>query len=105
MHNCVEIYDNSADWVTHSSIQPSPENTDTWRDRWGKPVTIDEMGYEGDVEWGVGNLTPQEMVRRCWEGVVRGGYVRICHARGVLPGRRRRPVAGEGRHPQGRKHT
>ncbi|MFI6252185.1 DUF5605 domain-containing protein [Streptomyces sp. NPDC051016] len=74
-HNCVDLYDNSAEWVTHSSIQRPPERTAQWRAEWAKPVTLDEMGYEGDVEWGWGNLTPQEMVRRCWEGVVRGGYV------------------------------
>jgi hypothetical protein len=75
VHNWVELYDNSADWVTHSSIQRGPEDTPTWREHWGKPVALDEMGYEGDIDWGWGNLTAQEMVRRCWDGVVRGGYV------------------------------
>ena len=75
VHNWVEIWDNSADWVTHASIQRSTENTAEWRARWGKPVIVDECGYEGDIEWGWGNLTPQELVRRCWEGLVRGGYV------------------------------
>jgi hypothetical protein len=75
VHNCIELWDNSADWVTHASIQRAPDDTAEWRARWGKPVVIDECGYEGDIEWGWGNLTPQEMVRRCWEGVVRGGYV------------------------------
>ncbi|MGP2440397.1 DUF5605 domain-containing protein [Streptomyces sp. JW3] len=75
VHNWVDLYDNSADWVTHSSIQRTPEGTSAWRERWGKPVTIDELGYEGDIDWGWGNLTPQELIRRCWEGVVRGGYV------------------------------
>jgi hypothetical protein len=36
---------------------------------------VDECGYEGDTEWGWGNLTGEELVRRCWEGAVRGGYV------------------------------
>ncbi|MES5823088.1 DUF5605 domain-containing protein [Streptomyces sp. RG80] len=75
VHNWVELYDNSADWVTHSSIQRGPEDTRAWREQWGKPVALDEMGYEGDIDWGWGNLTPQEMVRRCWDGIVRGGYV------------------------------
>ncbi|MFG2941217.1 DUF5605 domain-containing protein [Streptomyces sp. NPDC048282] len=75
VHNCVELYDNGADWVTHSSIQRPPERTPAWREEWGKPVTLDELGYEGDVEWGWGNLTSQDLVRRCWGGVVRGGYV------------------------------
>lgn len=36
---------------------------------------VDECGYEGDIDWGWGNLTAEELVRRCWEGAVRGGYV------------------------------
>lgn len=75
VHNWVELWDNNADWVTHASIQHLPDGTGEWRERWGKPVTVDELGYEGDIEWGWGNLNPQELVRRCWEGVVRGGYV------------------------------
>ncbi|MET8976409.1 DUF5605 domain-containing protein [Streptomyces sp. NPDC004539] len=80
VHNCQEFWDNSVDWVTHSSVQRvdvyrTAENTDDWRTRWGKPVVVDECGYEGDIDQGWGNLTPEEMVRRCWEGAVRGGYV------------------------------
>jgi hypothetical protein len=75
IHNWVEIWDNTTPWVTHASIQSAPTNTAEWRTRWHKPVLIDECGYEGDIEWGWGNLMPQELVRRCWEGVVRGGYV------------------------------
>ncbi|MGW3109740.1 hypothetical protein [Streptomyces sp. NPDC001100] len=75
VQNWVDLYDNSAEWVTHSGIQRGPEDTGAWREQWGKPVVLDEMGYEGDIDWGWGNLTAQEMVRRCWDGVVRGGYV------------------------------
>ncbi|MEU8147671.1 DUF5605 domain-containing protein [Nonomuraea sp. NPDC048901] len=75
VHNWVELWDNDASWVTHASIQRAPDDTAEWRTRWRKPVVVDECGYEGDIEWGWGNLMPQEMVRRCWEGVVRGGYV------------------------------
>lgn len=80
IHNCLEFYDNGRPWVTHSSLQRvdvyrTAENSDTWRDRWGKPVVIDECGYEGDLEHGWGNLMAEELVRRLWEGAVRGGYV------------------------------
>ncbi|MEV6381965.1 DUF5605 domain-containing protein [Streptomyces sp. NPDC051773] len=75
VHDCIEIWDNDAEWVTHCSIQKPPAGTAEWRSRWGKPVVLDELGYEGDIEQGWGNLTPEELVRRCWEGVVRGGYV------------------------------
>jgi hypothetical protein len=36
---------------------------------------VDECAYEGDIDQGWGNITGEEMVRRCWEGAVRGGYV------------------------------
>lgn len=80
IHNGATFYDYKRPWITHCSIQRtdnylSAENTDTWRQQWGKPAVIDEVGYEGDVAEGWGNLSPQELVRRCWEGAVRGGYV------------------------------
>jgi hypothetical protein len=76
IHNGFTIYDHRRPWITHCSLQHrTTENTDEWRDRYGKPVVIDECGYEGDLEWGWGNLSAQELVRRCWEGAVRGGYV------------------------------
>ncbi|AXG77687.1 DUF5605 domain-containing protein [Streptomyces paludis] len=80
IHNCMAFWDNTADWVTHSSVQRvdvyrTAENTDGWRQEWGKPVVVDECGYEGDIDQGWGNLTGREMVRRFWEGAVRGGYI------------------------------
>jgi hypothetical protein len=80
IHNCLGFYDHSREWVTHCSLQrvdvyKTSENTNEWRDRWQKPIVIDECGYEGNINWGWGNLTGQEMTRRMWEGVVRGGYV------------------------------
>ncbi len=80
IHNCRPYYDYSRPWITHVSIQRvdvyrTAENTDEWRERWGKPVVIDECAYEGDIDQGWGNITGEEMVRRFWEGAVRGGYV------------------------------
>ncbi|WP_102194624.1 DUF5605 domain-containing protein [Microbacterium aurantiacum] len=80
IHNCRPFYDYSAPWITHVSIQRvdvyrTAENTDDWRERWGKPVVIDECAYEGDIDQGWGNITGEEMIRRFWEGAVRGGYV------------------------------
>jgi hypothetical protein len=40
-----------------------------------KPVVIDECAYEGNIHRGWGSITGEEMVRRFWEGYVRGGYV------------------------------
>jgi hypothetical protein len=79
IHSCTHFYDYGRPWITHCSIQRqdcyrTAENTDEWRRRWGKPVVLDEIAYEGDIRFGWGNLPPQEMVRRFWEGVCRGGY-------------------------------
>jgi hypothetical protein len=62
IHNCLTFWDNSAKWVTHSSLQRvdvyrTAENTDAWRAEWSKPVVVDECAYEGDIEQGWGNIT------------------------------------------------
>ena len=80
VHNCVELFDHAQPWITHASVQKvdnyrSAEETGTWRERWGKPVVVDECGYEGDLEYDWGNLSGEELLRRFWEGAVRGGYV------------------------------
>jgi len=80
IHNGFTVYDNRHPWITHCSIQKTDayrttENVDAWRNRYRKPVVVDECGYEGNIEWGWGNLSGPELVRRCWEGAVRGGYV------------------------------
>ncbi|NYD67586.1 DUF5605 domain-containing protein [Agromyces atrinae] len=80
IHNCHGFYDYSKPWITHVSVQRvdvyrTSENTDEWRERWGKPVVIDECAYEGDIDQGWGNITGEEMTRRFWEGAIRGGYV------------------------------
>ena len=78
IHNCRVFYDHSKPWVTHVSIQHQHMDFSRiaeWREDYGKPVIIDECGYEGNISHGWGNLPPQELVRRFWEGVTRGGYV------------------------------
>jgi hypothetical protein len=80
IHNCYDFYDHGRPWVTHASVQrqdlyKTSEMTTEWRLRWNKPVVIDECAYEGDIDQGWGNITGEEMVRRFWEGAVRGGYV------------------------------
>ncbi len=76
VHNCRAFYDHGKPWVTHQSIQHSElEKVDQWRTDYGKPVVVDECRYEGNVQQRWGNITAQEMVRRFWEGTVRGGYV------------------------------
>jgi hypothetical protein len=79
IHNWVQIFDYDAEWATHASLQRGDyrigEKIDQWRARWGKPVLIDEFGYEGDLDQGWGNLLAEEVVRRFWEGTLRGGYL------------------------------
>jgi len=80
IHNCRELYDHGKPWITHCSIQridvyKTSEMTSQWREDYHKPVVIDECAYEGNIDLGWGNITASEMVRRTWEGVVRGGYV------------------------------
>ena len=79
IHNCRPFYDYSRPWITHCSIQrqdlyKTAEMCQDWRKRYKKPVVVDEMAYEGNLERGWGNITGQEMVRRFWEAALRGGY-------------------------------
>lgn len=79
IHNCMGFFDHSAAWVTHCSIQrqdiyKTAEFTDEWRKQYGKPVVLDEIAYEGNMPYGWGNITGEEMLRRFWEAFCRGGY-------------------------------
>jgi hypothetical protein len=76
IHYASKMYDNTKPWVTHVSIQ----NRDLtqiigWREKFQKPIVVDECGYEGNIPQSWGNLTPQQMVRQFWIGTVCGGYV------------------------------
>jgi len=79
VHNCLAFYDFTRPWITHCSIQrqdiyKTAEYVNEWRDRFKKPVVLDEISYEGNIQHGWGNISAQEMVRRFWECVCRGGY-------------------------------
>jgi len=76
IHNGARWYDHARPWVTHASIQSSEfDKLREWREKYRKPIVVDECRYEGDIpeEWG--NLAPQEMVDRFWRGLVAGVYV------------------------------
>lgn len=76
VHNCRRWYDHTQPWVTHASIQAhNVEEATEWRERYQKPVVIDECRYEGNIPNMWGNITAPEMVRLFWEGTLRGGYV------------------------------
>jgi hypothetical protein len=79
IHNCRPFYDYSRPWVTHCCIQRQDiykcaELVDEYRQRWGKPVVLDEIAYEGNIQHGWGNISGKELVRRFWEAGCRGGY-------------------------------
>lgn len=79
IHNCFAMYDYTRPWITHCSIQRQDvykcaEYTDEYRTRYGKPVVLDEIAYEGDIDQGWGNISAEELVRRFWESAMRGGY-------------------------------
>lgn len=79
IHNCRPFYDHTRPWITHCSIQrqdlyKSSELVNEWRERYKKPVVLDEIAYEGNIQHGWGNISGQEMTRRFWEAFCRGGY-------------------------------
>lgn len=79
IHNCKHLYDFTQPWITHCSIQRvnrylSGESVDDWRNQFGKPVVLDEIVYEGNIQHDWGNISGQELVRRFWEAAIRGGY-------------------------------
>lgn len=79
IHNCMPFYDYTRPWVTHCSIQRqdlyrTAENVNEYRERFKKPIVLDEIAYEGNIQHGWGNISGQEMLRRFWEAVCRGGY-------------------------------
>lgn len=76
IHNIKVFYDHAKPWVTHASVQHHDiAKTITWLKQYGKPVVVDECGYEGDINQLWGNLTPEEMVSRFWLGFANGGHV------------------------------
>ncbi len=79
IHNCRPFYDHNRPWVTHCSIQrqdlyKSAELVNEWREKYRKPIVLDEIAYEGNIQHGWGNISGEEMVRRFWECICRGGY-------------------------------
>ena len=93
IHQCLKMYDHTRPWITHCSIQRqdlyrTAEYTDEWQRTYGKPVVLDEIAYEGNIQHGWGNISGEEMTRRFWEGAMRGGYPghgeTFLHPEGIL---------------------
>ncbi|KAK8847317.1 hypothetical protein M9Y10_019905 [Tritrichomonas musculus] len=80
IHNCIAFYDHTKPWITHCSIQridifKTAESITEWRQQYHKPIVVDECAYEGNINYGWGNIDGEEMTRRFWEGCIRGGYL------------------------------
>ncbi len=79
IHNCHAFYDHTRPWITHASIQrqdlyKTTEFVSDYRIRYQKPIVMDEIAYEGNINHAWGNISGPELVRRFWEAAVRGGY-------------------------------
>lgn len=75
IHHCIIPFP-KAGWMTHCSMQTGQvRNALLWRKEYQLPVIIDECGYEGDIEFGWGNLSAFELVHRSWSAVCAGAYV------------------------------
>lgn len=86
IHNsCVGFYDNSESWITHVILQDitlqrltaKPRNDSAMSldaRKFGKPVVVDEYGYEGNNGLTWGSIAPREAVEFHWSIVMAGAY-------------------------------
>jgi Domain of unknown function (DUF5605)/Domain of unknown function (DUF5060)/Protein of unknown function (DUF4038) len=75
IHNGMRWFDVSKPYITHLSVQGTDFfHIQEWREKYKKPVIIDECVYEGDLPNDWGNLTAEEMTSRFWQVYCRGGY-------------------------------
>ncbi|MGC9971609.1 MAG: DUF5060 domain-containing protein [Bryobacteraceae bacterium] len=86
IHNCcTAFYDNSQSWITHVILQDitAQQRTASSRNdssvaldarKIGKPVVVDEYGYEGNNGMTWGNLGPREAVELHWAIAMAGAY-------------------------------
>jgi hypothetical protein len=76
IHHASRMYDHRQAWATHASIQHRDlTQVIGWRERFQKPIVVDECRYEGNIPNSWGNIKGPEMVHQFWLGTVTGGYV------------------------------
>lgn len=76
MYVHASVYDFSKPWTTHQSIQHWDAGlTEHWRRQAAKPVVLDEIGYEGDIDRRWGNLSGRDLTRRFWRTMAGGGFM------------------------------
>ena len=86
IHNCcTAFYDNSQPWITHVILQDitmqrlasAPRNDSSMEmdaRKIGKPVVVDEYGYEGDIAFTWGSFSGREIVDMHWSITMAGAY-------------------------------
>jgi hypothetical protein len=80
IHNAARFYDPNKPWVTHACIQNGSAVADfgravLYRELCRKPILLDEVCYEGNIDRRWGQLSAEEMVNRFWLGTIAGTYV------------------------------
>lgn len=76
IYNGFAPFDYNHPRITHVSIQRQDTSRALeWRLTYGKPVSVDECSYEGNIGEDWGNINAHEMVHRFWAGTVNGGYI------------------------------
>lgn len=80
IHNGFVIYDHNKPWVTHVSLQNGSATADfgraiLYRDCYNKPIVLDEVKYEGNIDQRWGNISAEEMTSAFWHGTIDGCYV------------------------------
>jgi hypothetical protein len=77
VHNSRAIFDHSQSWITHVIYQyhgPDIYDVTARLRRFGKPVVVDEYGYEGANGTGFGTLSGVEEIEAQWNVTMAGGY-------------------------------
>jgi len=79
VHNAGRIYNYTYPWVTHVSLQYYNAAREfgvvpLLRDIYRKPIVLDEINYEGNINSRWGQLTGKQMTYRFWVTYIGGGY-------------------------------
>lgn len=73
-HNCFAFWDHTRPNVTHASLQTKMlTRISEWRQKYGKPVIVDECCYEGNIRHFWGSISGKEMTNRFWRVITTGG--------------------------------
>ncbi|HHV10856.1 MAG TPA: DUF4038 domain-containing protein [Clostridiales bacterium] len=75
IHNWLRVFDPKTPWISHLSLQTNIyEKVLNLVMDYKKPVILDEVRYEGDIEPDWGNISAFELTHRFWAVMMLGGY-------------------------------